>query len=55
MYYEVFSFVETSFNSLFVTRPDDYHKARLTSVVVPHGGDWLNALPITSYSLRPMK
>ena len=44
--------VDATFNSLFAAQPDDYHRARLTAVKAAYIGDWLNALPITSCSLR---
>ena len=47
------SSVDANFNSLFAVQPDGYHRARLTAAVkVPHSGDWLKALLITSCSLR---
>ena len=43
--------VDATFNSIFAAQSDDYHRARLTAVKIPHCGDWLNA-PITSCGLR---
>ena len=46
------SSVAATFNSSFTAQPDDFLRARLTAVKAPHGGDWLNALLITSCGLR---
>ena len=32
--------------------PDKHNQARLLAVSAPHSGDWLHALPISSYGLR---
>ena len=37
---------------LLSSQSDNLHRARLLAVSVPHSGDWLHTLPITSCGLR---
>ena len=36
---------------LTLSLPDRHHQARFLAVLAPHSGDWLHALPISSYGL----
>ena len=44
--------IDATFNSLYAAQPDDYHRARFSTVKALHNGIWLNALPIILCGLR---
>ena len=44
--------VEKAQSSLLPSQTTQYHRARLYAVLAPHSGDWLHALPISSFGLR---
>ena len=44
--------VDQSFQTLFNSQSEPYHRARLLAAAAIHSGDWLHALPISACGLR---